>query len=422
MKRISTGQLRFNYIVNVLDGSFFGAALGFASFVTVIPLFVSNFTDSATLIGLIPAIHTVGWQLPQVITASKVTRLSRIKPMVLFMTVQERLPFLGLAVLAWFSPHMSAKAVLILTYLLLVWQGFGGGLTATAWQSLIAKIIPIRLLGTFYGVQSAAGNLLASIGSVMAGLILMANTSPLDFTLCFFFAGLCMLISLAFLASTREERAKIEIDRTKAGSYQEHLKSILKEDRNFRWFILARMAAQFSTMGFAFYTVYAVREFGIPEFIAGILTGLLMGAQVTANPVLGWLGDRRGHLRAFQLGIVAATISTLLAWITNGVQWFYPIFILAGIANVAGWTAPMAMTVDFSRNSDLPAYIGLANTLIAPSSFLAPIIGGWLADLAGFKMTFFASSLTGVITLLILYFGVSDPRNSLEVESDNPVC
>jgi len=418
MVRNSTGQLRFNFVVNVLDGSFFGAALGFASFVTVIPLFVSNFTESATLIGLIPAIHTVGWQLPQIVTASKVTRLSRVKPMVLFMTVQERLPFLGLAALAWFSPHLTARIVLILTYILLVWQGFGGGLTATAWQSLIAKIIPIRLLGTFYGVQSAAGNLLASVGSVLAGLILMAKSSPVDFTLCFLLAGVSMFISLAFLAATREEETTAEEGQARSGSYREHLKSILKEDRNFRWFILARMSTQFSTMGFAFFTVYAVREFGVPEFIAGILTGLLMGTQVTANPLLGWLGDRRGHLRAFQLGVLAATISTLLAWIANDAQWFYPIFILAGIANVAGWTAPMAMTVDFSRNSDLPAYIGLANTLIAPSSFLAPVIGGWLADLAGFKLTFLTSTITGLLTLLILYFGVSDPRESLKVESE----
>jgi hypothetical protein len=28
------------------------------------PLFVSTFTDSAILIGLVPAIHNMGWQLP----------------------------------------------------------------------------------------------------------------------------------------------------------------------------------------------------------------------------------------------------------------------------------------------------------------------------------------------------------------------
>lgn len=44
-------NLRYNFIVNLLDGGFFGFAMGFASFVTVIPLFVSTMTASAILIG-----------------------------------------------------------------------------------------------------------------------------------------------------------------------------------------------------------------------------------------------------------------------------------------------------------------------------------------------------------------------------------
>ena len=90
------GALKHNLIYNLMDGGFFGMALGFASFVTVLPLFVSNMTDSPILIGLIPAIHSMGWQLPQLLIADRVARLSRYKPMVLLLTIQERIPFLGL--------------------------------------------------------------------------------------------------------------------------------------------------------------------------------------------------------------------------------------------------------------------------------------------------------------------------------------
>ena len=93
-------HLKHNLIVNILDGAFFGLAIGFASYVTVIPLFVNSLTDSATLVGLVPAIHAVGWQLPQLFTAARVTRLRRVKPMVMWMTVQERLPFIGMAIIA----------------------------------------------------------------------------------------------------------------------------------------------------------------------------------------------------------------------------------------------------------------------------------------------------------------------------------
>ncbi len=76
-------SLKRNFVVNLLDGAFFGLALGFTSFVTILPLFVSTLTSSATIIGLVPAFHNVGWQLPQLLTANKVARQKRIKPMVL---------------------------------------------------------------------------------------------------------------------------------------------------------------------------------------------------------------------------------------------------------------------------------------------------------------------------------------------------
>src|SRR4030065_2648080 len=86
----------FNFLFNVIEGGAFGFALGFASFTTIIPLFVSSLTDSAILIGLIPAIHVLGWQLPQLFTARSVSQRKHYKSMVLFLTVQERLPYLAI--------------------------------------------------------------------------------------------------------------------------------------------------------------------------------------------------------------------------------------------------------------------------------------------------------------------------------------
>jgi MFS family permease len=118
-------NLRYNFTVNILDGAFFGLALGFASFVTVIPLFVSTLTDSAILIGLIPAIHSVGWQLPQLLIANHVARQRRYLPMTLLMTVHERLPFLGMAAVAFFLPSLGPRLALL--FAMLIWQGLGGG-------------------------------------------------------------------------------------------------------------------------------------------------------------------------------------------------------------------------------------------------------------------------------------------------------
>jgi MFS family permease len=408
-------NLRHNFLVNLADGGFFGAALGFASFITIIPLFVSQFTNSAILIGLIPAIHSVGWELPQLFTANRVSRLTRYKPAVILLTSQERLPFLFLAIVAWISPSIGLEWTLTLIFLLLIWQGLGGGLTANPWQSLIAKIIPGNLIGTFFGAQSASANLLASLSAIAAGIILERQNSPLDFTLCFLLASIVMAISWIFLALTREKERKFELPQISSTEFRDKITMIWKQNKNFRSFLIARMLTQFAAVGFAFYTVYAVHELGMRETTIGIMTALLMATQILANPVMGWFGDRRGHRLILEIGVLCAMTSAILAWLAPTANWFYLVFIMAGIASATLWTIPMAMTIEFCGESERPAYIGMANTFIAPFTFLAPLLGGWLADMAGFPAAFLASAFFGLATAIVLHVAVSDPRNALNL-------
>jgi hypothetical protein len=51
------------------------------------------FTDSAVLIGLIPAIQNVGYFLPQLLMAQYCEQLARKKPFVVKVSVMERLPY-----------------------------------------------------------------------------------------------------------------------------------------------------------------------------------------------------------------------------------------------------------------------------------------------------------------------------------------
>ena len=112
---------------------------------------------------------------------------------------------------------------------------------------------------------------------------------------------------------------------------------------------MVRILAQLGTMGFSFYIVYAVRNYGIGEGTAGVLTAILMIIQTTFNPIMGWLGDRWSHRGVMGVGMLAAIASATLAWLSPGVGWFYLVFGLAGIANVAVWTIAMAMTLEFGN-------------------------------------------------------------------------
>jgi len=402
-------DLRHNVTVNLLDGSLFGAALGFASFSTIIPLFVASMTDSALLIGLVPAIHSVGWQFPQLFTAGHVSRLRRYKRSVLRMTIHERIPFLGLALTALLLPRIGLPAALLFTFLCLTWQGLGGGFTANPWTSMISKIIPSESRGTFLGLQAAAANITISIAAVGAGYLLDSLESPLDFAACFSIAGIFFALSWLALARTREPEDREKVIQASQAPFWQTAGQILKRDHNFGWFLLARLLAPFATMGFSFYILYALRRFHMDAVTAGYLTAALTISQTVANAGMGWLGDRIGHRLMLILGGICALLSSAFAWFATSLVWFYPIFILAGFTYVSIWTIGLAMTVNFSGENERPLYVGLAQTLPAPATILAPVLGGWMVDASGFESTFAVSVLISMVMTAILFFLVKDP-------------
>ncbi|WP_414564098.1 MULTISPECIES: MFS transporter [unclassified Anabaena] len=403
-------DFRHNFTVNIVDSAFFGLGAGFASFITIIPLFVSGFTNSALLIGLIPAIPRLGWQLPQLLIADKVARLQCYKPTVMSLTIHQKLPFLGLALVALFQPQLNSQTVLQLTFALLIWQGLGSGFSATAWQSMVAKIVPSGRLGIFYGSQAAANNLMGICGAMIAGLLLKEVARPLNFALCFLCASVAMAISWFFMSRTREPLSNQVPAMATRHEFWHSLSVILRRDQNFRCFLMARLVSQLALMPLPFYTLYAVHQHGMKEASVGLITLVLMVTQTIAALVLGWVGDRQGHKLVLQIGSIACAISSVLAYLATNANWFYLVFVGAGIGAIALQNIAAVMTLEFGNQGERPAYIGLGNTLVAPATILAPILGGWIADTIDYKTTFLVSAMGALVTALILQIGVRNPR------------
>jgi MFS family permease len=326
------------------------------------------------------------------------------------MTVHERAPFLGFAAVALLLPVIGIKIGLLLTFALLVCQGLGGGFTANAWTSMISKIIPPESRGTFFGLQSGLANLFISVSAVGAGYLLDYFDAPWDFASCFLLAAVFFVVSWFALAATREPEDTEKFIPERKTHFWDDSKRVLWRDKNFDWFLTARVLSQFASMGFAFHIIYALREFNMTKIESGYLIAALTISQTVANVGMGWFGDKVGHRLMLIIGAAAAFLAAALAWSATSLAWFYPIFILEGVANVAIWTNSISMTVDFGSETDRPIYIGLSQTLTAPAAIIAPLIGGWIVDAAGFALTFAASALLALGMFSVLTFLVKEPR------------
>ena len=403
-------NLKFNYLANVADGGFFGMALGFASFSTIIPLFISTMTHSALIIGMIVAMHSLGWQIPQLLVARRVSVQKNYKPMVMILTIHERIPFLGLALIAFFLPQLGPTLGLWLVFFMLVWQGVGGGITANPWQLMINKVIPPEYLATFFGVQGAMANLLASGGAILAGLLLDRNAYPFNYSYSFAIACIFLVFSYFAVGLTREPDHVLAPPVENQPNIWRSTFLILKKDRNFFWLIVGRMLCQFGVMGSTFYAVHVVQNLGASEVAAGGLASVLMIASFVMNIVLGRLADRWSKRGVLEIGAISMLLANGLACFGGSIGWFYLVNIFISIANTTLWTIMMAVALQFGSDEERPLYVGMATTLIAPATAIAPLLGGLLANQFGYPAAFAVSAICGLLAALVFHFILRDPQ------------
>lgn len=139
---------RWNFMANFLDLAFYSLALSFIFSSTVLSLYVSYLTKIALLIGLVPAIQNVGFFFPQLFLARITERLSRKKPLIMIISVMERLPYavVGITLLAW--PQAPVRAAYLILAVSLGTATLAGGLASPAWRAMVAKVVPIRRRGS----------------------------------------------------------------------------------------------------------------------------------------------------------------------------------------------------------------------------------------------------------------------------------
>lgn len=403
-------HLHRNLTVNVLDGGFFALAISFASSVTILPLFVSRLTSSSLAIGLITAIAQLGWFVPQLFTANYVQRYPRKKPWVMLATLGERIPYAILVLLALQIGRLSPQTVLVLFFMIYSLAAMSGGLTGTAWQDMIAKIIPTQARGRFFGTQQALGGLLGAGGAVVAGLILERVVYPTNFAICFGLTVAAMAVSYVFLGLTWEPARSTERAKSSMLHFLGQLPRLLCADPNFAHFLVSRAAAMLGRMATGFLTVYAVEVLGASAVDAGRLTAVLFAAQTLLNPLLGWWGDRSGHKRVLELSTLFTVTAMAIALWAPGVGWFYAVFALSGATLAGAVLSGLSIVMEFAPEDDRPTYIGLTNTFLGPFAGLGALLAGGIVSVAGYQTLFWVSLVLSAMGFILLRWTVREPR------------
>ncbi len=400
---------RWNFAVNLGDVSTFWVGLSFISSATIVPLYVSKLTDSALLIGLVAVIARGSWFLPQIFTANFVERLPRKKPMAVNLGFfLERLPMWFIALspaLALWNPTLA----LLLFFVAYAWHGFGAGIVATSWQDLIARCFPVERRGRFMGTSFFVGSLTGAVGAGLSAYLLANLPFPDNFLTSFLIAAAAITVSWFFLALTREPAEPPTEPPKSNRQFWRDLPQIVRQDKNYRRFLIARWLLALSGMGVGFVTVAAVRRWAVADSTAGGYTAAFLVGQMIGNLALGFMADRYGHLRSLEIGALTGFLAFALAWLAPDASLYFLVFLLLGVTEGAVIVSGILVVMEFSAPAKRPTYAGLTNTSVGVVSMVGPLIGAWLA-IAGYDWLFAVSAFVSLLALVLLHWWVQEPR------------
>lgn len=404
-------NLRWNFSVNLIDVAFITLGISLVSRDTVLPVLVSTLTDSNLAIGLIAALYGLGIYLPQLFTANFTERLPYKKPFVMLVgSFGERLPYLLMGVAVWFFAVSAPQVALLLVLGCLALTGFSAGAATPAWYDLIAKVIPVQRRGVWSGASHGIGALMAVFGAFLVGRILDGYAYPGNYALLFLLAFLAMCISFVGLALNREPPSPQVKEHVSTRHYFRQLPDVLRANANYRRFFVSRTVMLLGAMANGFFIIYGGQRFGLDGAAIGLLTAVLVASQAVMSLVWGVIGDRAGHkvvLAGAAFALALAALNTLLA---PSQSWLILSFVLLGASSSGDAVSGLNIILEFAAPEDRPTYIGLTNTLLAPTIVLAPILGGWLATVAGFPALLSVAATIAATGGLLLALWVREPR------------
>ncbi len=388
---------RRNFVWFLADNILFMVAISIIGGTTVIPDFVRRLTDSEILIGLSSSLFTIGFTLPQLFVARYIVRYARKKWWFAGPNIPVRFVILIFAgILAWLGKDRPG---LILTAFFICYSiaAFGDGLVGVPWADLAGTSLDKRWRARVFGIANVTIGVTMLLIAPLIGFVLGENGPgfPNNYAILFGAAGGLFAVSILPGLFIHELPGGKAVEKLPSLSdFVPDLGRLVRDDGPFRAFIILRVFSSLFLMAAPFYIGYATVQLGlssevaVPVMLAMQTTGSLAGAMLYT-----WLGARNNllYLRLALGGAVLLPICAILAGSVGPLPLYFG-FLVSGLATSGNLSSGYVNWVVSYAHADLrPIYVGLANTIAAVISMIAPFISGTIVQNLGYHPLFVVS-------------------------------
>jgi len=389
-----------NFRLGVYSGIFYTVGISFISKSTIVPSFLSHLTNSNTLLGIVTQFDPMGWFLPQLFLATFVVHRTRKMPLYNLSVLIRAILFLGVAVITLTNPN----PILMLWVFVFGYATFHltAGMGGVVFMELLAKAIPQGKRGRFLGVRLSVSSILtATLGAATITALLGIGSFPTNFGYVFLAGAVITIAGLLFMSFMREPRTKHPPQKRSLSDQFRVSKELLKSDRRFVQYAIAKGLFSMWMMGIPFYILFAHRVLGYTTAELGIFIATECFGYLISNLFWSRIADRKSTLLVLKL---TSYIAILLPVLILGYiflplpRLLFPIIFALSAAVDSGTTiGGFGYLIEISPERERATYVGTFNTLMGCFYFLT-CIGGIMLDLAGFTALYALVAVIGIGT------------------------
>jgi MFS family permease len=262
------------------------------------------------------------------------------------------------------------------------WYSIGAGMLSPAWMELLARCFPVQRRGRFLGTGIFLGTVTGVAGAALSTKLLSEFQFPRNFMIIFVLAAVAIIISWGFSSLIREPERRHKTPRRSQREFFASIKEILKKHHNYRRYLITRLIFGFGAMGSGFVTLSAIRSWDVSDEVVGVYTALVA---------------------------LVSLLAFSLVWIGPSAAYYYPAFLLLGIANGGFIVSGNLLTMEFADQERRPTFLGTINFGVGIAGMLAPLIGTAISAFS-FSWIFALSAFLNLIALIGMHFWVQEPR------------
>lgn len=286
-----------NYLSHIIEGGLYVGGLSFVNPNTILPGMISSLHGSSFLLSLAPSLSAIGFMLPPVLMAHHMSRQKKLMPVIRFSGIFQRLPYLLAAIFLYLFLARADIALLIIIITPLL-SGIVGGITITAWQTLVQETVPPKRRASCFAWRMTISGLSGVLGGLLSGWLLKYYPGITGYAILHLCCFVFMALSYWVFSQIKEPETYTAEQHDDEASPLKTLREIPELLRKYPNFAKYLSSLNF-VYGFLFITpfiaVYAKNYLNAADTIYANFTVFQMAGSLAGNFSSAYIGDKFGH-------------------------------------------------------------------------------------------------------------------------------